>query len=234
MIPKLLSLLNKYGLRDRCILNLYEALFTKADVIRNYDPDITMCFTTRSGALSNKGIIDLCATYKNMIIAFDVDLLDESTSLIQYAKSLGLEVFTYSVNTYEKYSKCVTLGVTGFQTTKIFEPRVTRESIQMRLEYKNGEARLIGIFNNSDPSPYSCDIELDTQNNQIILSNIDNVGNQIKAITGVPPVWLNVFPYNISVIPDNDYDCSVKWQNSSVIVSTPLDSDKVIKIIIEV
>lgn len=234
VMPKLIALLNKYDIKDRCIINLYEALFTKADVIRTYDADITMCFTTRSGVLSNNGIIDLCAAYKNMIIAFDAELLDESVSLIQYAQSLGLEVFAYSVNNYEKYSKCIKLGLTGFQITKIFEPKVVRESIMLRLEYKDGNARLIGTFNNSDPSPYSCDIDLDAQNNQIILSNIDNNGNQIEAVTGVPPVWLNVFPYNISVIPDDNYECSVKWQNSSVIVSTPLDSNKVIKIIIEV
>lgn len=120
VITAMFSVLKKYSMRDRCIINslAYETL----QAIRQADPDIVLCYTAYSTVNLSNTFVDRAKALGNCIACgFDFPNLggfDEiSKDVLSYAHDNGVRVYEAQVNDPAQIDQLMDYGIMGAQMT---------------------------------------------------------------------------------------------------------------------
>lgn len=113
---RMAELLNKYGLAEKAIMNLYSGDPETMKAIRTYLPDPAACDTKHEEDLFSREMIDRSAQEGYRIICLcHRSSAPVTKELTEYARSKEICIWEWGMTTEEDVKRYLDLGVTGFQ-----------------------------------------------------------------------------------------------------------------------
>lgn len=232
-IAALLKSLTKYNLKDAAIINCMG--FAPLNLLRVADSTIAMNYTLNHNEAMTIEQVDRCAELGNCSISLFTandasgdEAFVASEPVIRYAKSIGVRVQNAQVPDMKTYLFQLKKGIDGLQIIRSFQP-YERVQISFLLQRSGQEATIRGWFTNK--GYLTADTECGDE--EITLRNVYQNGSDRYFADGIPDLWMNCLPYDLTIRSRSGQDCAIEWRDGAFHISADdIQKDDVYEVVL--
>lgn len=229
VVAEVMKVLRKYSMEDECVINsfTYEVL----QEVRKYSDTIPVSNVIDLGIIPGRDVIDCLKSLGNAILTMflypaeyypivynrsenPAKLWEQAADTTIYACENNIPIHMAQVKEYSDYRQLISSGVQGIQILNPFVPYL-RKDVVFKVILCSGEILFENFFSGGKLSA-----EVEMKDGVVEIKNITNYGNGYGYDDGLPVLWLNCLPFNLSVSCETNAECSICFKNNMLLLDT--------------